>query len=110
MALRLREIYPTGRPSIVAQKVSTEFVARLVDEVTTGFRGDVGVVPRQFLREFVTQFDLVDENPTTTRCPSTASPELPMMTARKSTPPPARNRTNTSPSRATSAAMWRTSG
>ena len=35
---------------------------RLVEEVTTGFKGDVGVVPRQFLREFVTQMDLVDEN------------------------------------------------
>jgi hypothetical protein len=42
--------------------VSAEFVTRLVDEVTKGFRGDVGVVPRQFLREFVTQMDLVDEN------------------------------------------------
>ena len=26
------------------------------------FKGDVGVVPRQFLRQFVTQLDLVDEN------------------------------------------------
>ncbi len=33
-----------------------------MEEVTKGFRGDVGVVPRQFLREFVTQMDLVDEN------------------------------------------------
>ena len=31
-------------------------------EITAGFKGDVGVVPRQFLREFVTQMDLVDEN------------------------------------------------
>ena len=42
--------------------VSTEFVERLVAEVTKGFKGDVGVVPRQFLREFVTQMDLVEEN------------------------------------------------
>jgi hypothetical protein len=42
--------------------VSTEFIERLVEEITKGFRGDVGVVPRQFLREFVTQMDLVDEN------------------------------------------------
>jgi hypothetical protein len=27
-----------------------------------GFKGDVGVVPRQFLREFVTQMDLVEEH------------------------------------------------
>ena len=42
-------------------KISIEFVERLVDAVTAGFRGDVGVVPRQFLREFVTQIDLVEE-------------------------------------------------
>jgi hypothetical protein len=34
-----------------------------VAEVTKGFKGDVGVVPRQFLRELITQMDLVDENP-----------------------------------------------
>ena len=39
-----------------------DFIDRLVAEVTKGFRGDVGVVPRQFLREFVTQLDLVEEN------------------------------------------------
>lgn len=30
--------------------------------VTAGFKGDVGVVPRQFLREFVTQMDTVEEH------------------------------------------------
>jgi hypothetical protein len=35
---------------------------RLVAEVTAGFKGDVGVVPRQFLREFVNQLDLVDDD------------------------------------------------
>ena len=49
----------TGR---LDSRVSTAFVERLVAEVTTGFKGDVGVVPRQFLREFVTQLDLVDEH------------------------------------------------
>jgi hypothetical protein len=42
--------------------MSLDFINRLVAEVTKGFRGDVGVVPRQFLREFVTQLDLVEEN------------------------------------------------
>ena len=46
----------------IETKVSVEFINRLVSEVTKGFRGDVGVVPRQFLRQFVTQLDLVDEN------------------------------------------------
>ena len=44
------------------ERVSLDFIDRLVAEVTKGFKGDVGVVPRQFLREFVTQMDLVEEN------------------------------------------------
>jgi BMFP domain-containing protein YqiC len=48
------------------QKISGEFIERLVAQVTEGFRGDVGVVPRQFLRALVTQMDLVDEEESTT--------------------------------------------
>jgi hypothetical protein len=62
VALRLRENYPARDRARLESRVSTEFIDRLVDGVTKGFRGDVGVVPRQFLREFVTQMDLVDEN------------------------------------------------
>ena len=62
VALRLRELYPSGTRSVLEERVSLEFIDRLVAEVTKGFRGDVGVVPRQFLREFVTQLDLVEEN------------------------------------------------
>jgi hypothetical protein len=43
-------------------KVTDRFLDQLVAEVTAGFRGDVGVVPRQFLRALVTAFNLVDEN------------------------------------------------
>ena len=64
VALRLREIYPSATRSLLEERVSLNFIERLVGEVTKGFRGDVGVVPRQFLREFVTQLDLVDENNT----------------------------------------------
>lgn len=62
VALRLRELFPAHDPGRLAARVSTGFVERMVAEVTKGFRGDVGVVPRQFLREFVTQMDLVDEH------------------------------------------------
>ena len=62
VALRLREIFPTSDRGRLDQKVSTAFIERLVAEVTAGFKGDVGVVPRQFLREFVTQLDLVEEH------------------------------------------------
>jgi hypothetical protein len=62
VALRLRELFPAIDRGRTDDKVSNAFVERLVREVTKGFKGDVGVVPRQFLREFVTQLDLVDEN------------------------------------------------
>jgi hypothetical protein len=62
VALRLRELFPTADHGRLDQKISTTFLERLVAEVSAGFKGDVGVVPRQFLREFVTQLDLVDEH------------------------------------------------
>lgn len=62
VAIRLRELYPAQDRSRLESEISPAFVQQLVDEVTTGFKGDVGVIPRQFLREFVTQMDLVDEN------------------------------------------------
>ena len=63
VGLRLRKLYPMGDPNIVAQKVTPERIEAMVDEVTKGFRGDVGVVPRQFLRRLVNLFDAVAENP-----------------------------------------------
>ena len=63
VGLRLRQLYPAGDPNLVAQKVTPETIERLVDEVTKGFAGDVGVVPRQFLRRLVNLFDTVAENP-----------------------------------------------
>ena len=62
VAMRLRELFPTADRGRLDRKVSTEFIDRLVAQVTAGFKGDVGVVPRQFLREFVTQMDLVEEH------------------------------------------------
>ncbi len=58
VAMKLRELYPTAdRPSLIA-KITPQFVEQLVAKVTEGFRGDVGVVPRQFLRQFVNILDL----------------------------------------------------
>ncbi len=62
VALRLRELFPAADRLRLEGRISSAFVDRLVDEVTRGFKGDVGVVPRQFLREFVAQMDLVDEH------------------------------------------------
>lgn len=61
VALRLRELYPARDRDDVERKATPQVVERLVDEVSDGFRGDVGVVPRQFLRRLVTMLDLIDE-------------------------------------------------
>lgn len=63
VALRLRELFPTRDRGLLEERISDVFIERLVDEVTAGFKGDVGVVPRQFLREFVDQLDLVEDRP-----------------------------------------------
>ena len=62
VAQKLRGMFPTEHGARVDDRLGDSFLQRLVDEVTAGFRGDVGVVPRQFLREFVNQLDLVDEH------------------------------------------------
>lgn len=62
VALRLRELYPMPNRQRVISRVSDKFIDDLVASVTAGFRGDVGVVPRQFLRQLVNVMDLVDEN------------------------------------------------
>lgn len=62
VAMKLRELFPSTDRGRLDTRVSPDFVRRLVAEVTTGFKGDVGVVPRQFLREFVNVMDLVDED------------------------------------------------
>lgn len=62
VAMRLRELFPTADSKRLHERVSDEFIDRLVQDVTKGFKGDVGVVPRQFLRQFVTQMDLVEQH------------------------------------------------
>jgi len=63
VALALRELFPASDRQHLEEQVSREFIDLLVDQVTRGFKGDVGVVPRQFLREFVEQLDLVMQEP-----------------------------------------------
>ncbi len=62
VALKLRGMYLEGDRTRLDAKVTPAFVERLVDSVSEGFKGDVGVVPRQFLRRFVDVLDLVGEN------------------------------------------------
>ncbi len=61
VAVKLRELFPADDRARLDSRVSPGFIERLVADVTAGFKGDVGVVPRQFLREFVNVMDLVDQ-------------------------------------------------
>ncbi len=63
VALRLRDLFPTGDRQRLEDRVHAGLVDRMVAMVTEGFKGDVGVVPRQFLRELVMQLDLVEQEP-----------------------------------------------
>jgi P-loop Domain of unknown function (DUF2791) len=63
VALKLREIYPTEQRKQLTKKVTPEFIDLLVDKVTQGFGGDVGIVPRQFLRQLVNILDLAATEP-----------------------------------------------
>ena len=62
VALKLREIFPGRNQGRIFNLVDDEFLDSLCDLVTEGLKGDVGVVPRQFLRELITVLDLVEEN------------------------------------------------
>lgn len=65
VALKLRDIYGYGSKDRhrLERKVPPAFIEQLVAQVTKGFKGDVGVVPRQFLRRLVDVFDQVEDDP-----------------------------------------------
>ena len=63
VALKLRSLHPDLAPEEAERRVPRELVEQLVDSVTAGFRGDVGVVPRQFLRTFVNVLDVLADDP-----------------------------------------------
>ncbi|WP_310485464.1 BREX system ATP-binding protein BrxD [Chamaesiphon sp. VAR_48_metabat_403] len=63
VALKLRELYPTEQRKQLTKKVTPEFIDLLVAKVTQGFGGDVGIVPRQFLRQLVNILDLAATEP-----------------------------------------------
>jgi len=62
VALKLREIFPSKNKGRVFNLVDDSFLESLCDKVTEGLKGDVGVIPRQFLRELITVLDLVEEH------------------------------------------------
>lgn len=62
VALKLREIYPAVDHTRLSSKITLKYIDLLIGKVTEGFKGDVGVVPRQFLRQFVDVMDLSTEH------------------------------------------------
>ncbi|MGK5091073.1 BREX system ATP-binding protein BrxD [Deltaproteobacteria bacterium TL4] len=62
VALHLRELYPSLNKQRVIHEVSDPFITNLVDKITSGLGRQVGIIPRQFLREFVNILDLVDQH------------------------------------------------
>jgi hypothetical protein len=63
VALRLRALHPDLPPEDAEHRFPNATIERLVDRVTEGFHGDVGVVPRQFLRTFVNLLDTLVDHP-----------------------------------------------
>lgn len=63
VARALRDLYRPDNPERHREKITDTFIELLVDKVTEGFRGHVGLVPRHFLREFINKMDLVQERP-----------------------------------------------
>lgn len=64
VSMKLRSLYPAKNRDDFERRVTPEYLDQLVNEVTEGFRGDVGVVPRQFLRRLISVLELVDREPT----------------------------------------------
>jgi hypothetical protein len=63
VALRLRALHPDLPPEDAERRFPNATIELLVDRVTAGFHGDVGVVPRQFLRTFVNLLDTLVDHP-----------------------------------------------
>lgn len=63
VALKLRELFPTKARARLEAMIDQRFIAGLIADCTAGFGGDVGVVPRQFLRAFVNELDTVEQYP-----------------------------------------------
>lgn len=62
VALKLLELYPSNDRARMQRKMTVAVIEALIQRATKKFGGDVGVVPRQFLRSFVYMLDLVEQN------------------------------------------------
>ena len=63
VAFKIRSLHPDLAAEEAERRLPRDLVEKLVDKVTEGFRGDVGVVPRQFLRSLVNVLDVLADDP-----------------------------------------------
>lgn len=63
VAVKLRALHPDISAEEMERRFPQELIEQLVAEVSKGFRGDVGVVPRQFLRTYVDILDILADDP-----------------------------------------------
>lgn len=61
LAMHLRALYPSKAPKHYERTINEAFIERLIEKYASGIRSEVGIVPRHFLRELITHFDLADE-------------------------------------------------
>jgi hypothetical protein len=63
VAMKLRDLFPGLPQEELLNRVSDDFIRQLVEKQTEGYKGDMGVVPRMFLRSFVDILDICAEHP-----------------------------------------------
>ncbi|EOQ90724.1 P-loop protein, PF10923 family [Leptospira yanagawae serovar Saopaulo str. Sao Paulo = ATCC 700523] len=63
VSIRLRDLYnPSENKDRLNQVVDKDFLEKFVNLFTDGFKGQLGVVPRIYIRSLINIFDLVVEN------------------------------------------------
>jgi BREX system ATP-binding protein BrxC/D len=62
VARRVKAIFPASNPDRIERQVDDTLIQDMVSTFTQGFGGEIAVVPRIFLREFLNILDLVDQH------------------------------------------------
>lgn len=63
VAFKVRDIYEQAYGAIDRGRVSEQFILSMIEKITGKFGGEISVVPRIFLREFVDVLDKVEQHP-----------------------------------------------
>lgn len=62
ISVRLRDLYPTENKATLNEKLTNQLLESYIKQNLEGFKNQIGVVPRNFIRELINIFDLVVEN------------------------------------------------